>query len=87
MKRTLRILALLCLSAIFLTVSALADSGPKDLLTVKVENAPEEGCLTPDDAFESYLQPAPDQEGGAPVPALRQSFYADPESCYIFNNI
>ena len=38
MKRTLRILALLCLSAIFLTVSALADSGPKDLLTVKVEN-------------------------------------------------
>lgn len=43
MKRTLRILALLCLSAIFLTVSALADSGPKDLLTVKVENAPEEG--------------------------------------------
>ena len=51
------------------------------------QNAPEEGCLTPDDAFESYLQPAPDQEGGAPVPALRQSFYADPESCYIFNNI
>lgn len=43
MKRTLRILALLCLSAIFLTVSALADSGPEDLLTVKVENAPEEG--------------------------------------------
>ena len=38
------------------------------------QNAPEEGCLTPDDAFESYLQPAPDQEGGAPVPALRQSF-------------
>ena len=43
MKRTLRILALLCLSAIFLTVSALADSGPKPLLTVRVENAPEEG--------------------------------------------
>ena len=38
------------------------------------QNAPEEGCLTPDDAFESYLQPAPDQEGSAPVPALRQSF-------------
>ena len=43
MKRTLRILALLCLTAIFLTASALADSGPKPLLTVRVKNAPEEG--------------------------------------------
>ena len=34
MKRTLRILALLCLSAIFFTVSALAASGPNGLLTV-----------------------------------------------------
>ena len=32
------------------------------------QNAPEEGCLTPDDAFESYLQPAPDQEGAPRSP-------------------
>ena len=43
MKRTLRILSLSALAMCLLTVFALADSGPKPLLTVKVENAPEEG--------------------------------------------
>ena len=43
MKRTLRLLGLSALAMCLLTVFALADSGPKDLLTVKVENAPEEG--------------------------------------------
>lgn len=43
MKRTLRLLGLSALAMCLLTVFALADSGPKDLLTVKVEHAPEEG--------------------------------------------
>ena len=42
MKRTLRTLPLAALVACLLTLTALADSGPKDLLTVKVVNAPEE---------------------------------------------
>lgn len=41
MKRTLRTLPLAVLAACLLTLTALADSGPKLLLTVKVENAPE----------------------------------------------
>ena len=41
MKRMIRTLTLAALAACLLTVSALADSGPKDLLTVKVTNAPE----------------------------------------------
>lgn len=41
MKRTLRTLPLAVLAACLLTLTALADSGPKPLLTVKVENAPE----------------------------------------------
>lgn len=43
MKRTLRLLGLTALAMCLLTVFALADSGPKPLLTVRVENAPEEG--------------------------------------------
>ena len=43
MKRALRIFGLSAFAMCLLTVFALADSGPKDLLTVKVENAPEEG--------------------------------------------
>lgn len=43
MKRTLRIVFWMILAVSVLTVSALADSGPKPLLTVRVENAPEEG--------------------------------------------
>lgn len=42
MKRSLRILVLSCLTAVLLTVTVLADSGPKAQLTVKVENAPAE---------------------------------------------
>lgn len=42
MKRTLRLLGLASLTMCLLTVFALADSGPKPLLTVRVENAPEE---------------------------------------------
>lgn len=42
MKHALRMLAFLCLSAALLTVSALADTGPKPQLVVRVENAPEE---------------------------------------------
>lgn len=42
MKRTLRILLLVALAALMLTVSALADMGPKPLLTLRVENAPQE---------------------------------------------
>ncbi len=41
MKRIVRTLTLAALAACLLTVSALADSGPKPLLTVKVANAPE----------------------------------------------
>lgn len=36
------------------------------------QNGPEKGCLTPDDAFESYAVPYEDRE--RPVPFLRQSF-------------
>ena len=42
MKKSLRNSILLLLTAMLLTVSALADSGPKPQLTVKVENAPNE---------------------------------------------
>ena len=42
MKKSLRNSILLLLTAMLLTVSALADSGPKAQLTVKVENAPSE---------------------------------------------
>ena len=42
MKRSLRNSILLLLTAMLLTVSALADSGPKAQLTVKVVNAPNE---------------------------------------------
>ena len=41
MKRLLRLLPLAALAACLLTVTALADSGPKPMLTVKVANAPE----------------------------------------------
>ena len=42
MKRFLRLPLLSCLAAVLLTVTAFADTGPKDQLVVKVENAPEE---------------------------------------------
>ena len=42
MKKSLRNSILLLLTAMLLTVSALADSGPKAQLTVKVVNAPSE---------------------------------------------
>ena len=42
MKKSLRTGILLLLAMMLLTVSALADTGPKPKLTVKVENAPEE---------------------------------------------
>ena len=42
MKKSLRNSILLLLTAMLLTVSALADTGPKAQLTVKVENAPSE---------------------------------------------
>ena len=42
MKRFFRILCLLTLSLLLLTVTALADMGPKSKLTVKVKNAPQE---------------------------------------------
>ena len=41
MKRTLRTWTLAALAACLLTLTALADSGPKPMLTVKVANAPE----------------------------------------------
>lgn len=41
MKRTLRTLTLAALTACLLTVSALADTGPKPMLTVRVEHPPE----------------------------------------------
>ena len=42
MKRSFRTLFLLALSLLFLTVTALADTGPTSRLTVKVKNAPQE---------------------------------------------
>ena len=42
MKKQLRFLVLIALTIGLLTVSALADSGPKPLLTVRVKNAPQE---------------------------------------------
>lgn len=42
MKRSLRMLALAFLTAVLLTANAFADFGPKDQLTVRVENAPAE---------------------------------------------
>lgn len=40
MKRSFRTIFLLALSLLLLTVTALADTGPKSKLTVKVKNAP-----------------------------------------------
>lgn len=42
MKRLFRGLFLLCLAVVLLTETALADTGPKPQLTVRVDNAPEE---------------------------------------------
>ena len=42
MKRSFRTIFLLALSLLLLTVTALADTGPKSKLTVKVKNAPQE---------------------------------------------
>ena len=42
MKKSLRNSILLLLTAMLLTVSALADSGPKAQLTVRVKSAPDE---------------------------------------------
>ena len=42
MKRSLRITVLALLAVAALTVTALADTGPKPQLTIRVENAPEE---------------------------------------------
>ena len=42
MKRSLRIAVLALLAVAALTVTALADTGPKPQLTIRVENAPEE---------------------------------------------
>ena len=42
MKRSLRITVLILLAMAMLTVTALADMGPKPQLTIRVENAPEE---------------------------------------------
>ena len=42
MKRSFRTLCLLALSLLLLTVTALADMGPKPQLTVEVKNAPQE---------------------------------------------
>ena len=42
MKRFSRVFLLACLSLALLTVTALADMGPKSKLTVKVKNAPQE---------------------------------------------
>ena len=42
MKKSLRNSILLLLTAMLLTVSALADSGPKPQLTVRVKSAPDE---------------------------------------------
>ena len=42
MKRFSRVFMLVCLSLALLTVTALADTGPKSKLTVKVKNAPQE---------------------------------------------
>ena len=42
MKRSLRVAALTLLAMAMLTVTALADMGPKPQLTIRVENAPEE---------------------------------------------
>ena len=42
MKRFSRVFMLFCLSLALLTVTALADTGPKSKLTVKVKNAPQE---------------------------------------------
>ena len=42
MKRFSRVFMLACLSLALLTVTALADTGPKSRLTVKVKNAPQE---------------------------------------------
>lgn len=41
-KKIVRILALLCLAAVALSTAALADTGPKPSLTVKLLNAPDE---------------------------------------------
>lgn len=42
LKKSLRTALLLAAATLLLTVTALADTGPKPLLTVKLENAPEE---------------------------------------------
>lgn len=78
MKRKLRTLALAALAACLLTVTALADTGPKPLLTVKVANAPEGlyclDLLEPDMAgADPYDNSRREDEGQPPDPALTEA--------------
>ena len=65
MKRSLRIFSLSALAMCLLTVFALADSGPKDLLTVRVEHPPEEGYyldLVAEGEYEGHTYGSGDSE-------------------------
>lgn len=65
MKPSLRIFGLSAFAMCLLTVFALADSGPKDLLTVRVEHPPEEGYyldLVAEGEYEGHTYGSGDSE-------------------------
>ena len=81
MKRTLRTLALAALAACLLTLTALADTGPKPMLTVKVANAPEElyylDLLEPDtEGAHIYDNSRREDEDQSLDPALTEALLA-----------
>ena len=81
MKRTLRILDLAALAACLLTLTALADTGPKPMLTVKVVNAPKGlyylDLLEPDtDGADPYDNSRRENEDQPLDPALTEALLA-----------
>lgn len=81
MKRKLRTLTLAALAACLLTVTALADTGPKPMLTVKVVNAPEGlyylDLLEPDMAGGAFYDNSRREDEDQPLdPALTEALLA-----------
>ena len=81
MKRKLRALTLAALAACLLTVTALADTGPKPMLTVKVADAPEGlyylDLLEPDtDGADPYDNSRREDEDQSLDPALTEALLA-----------
>ena len=86
MKRSFRVLVLLILAGCLMSVTALADMGPKPQLTVKVEHPPQElywlDLLAEGNPSERYPLPEDDFHFGT---NLKELHFPDADSYYAFN--